>query len=121
MKKLLTTASLFAVSSMLFAPLAVLAVDITLEPPPTPEGTGPSTVDEGISILNQILTWISIIFWIVAVIFILYAAFLYLTAAGDAEKVKKASSQLLYAVIAIAVALMATIIPSFVANVLTPQ
>jgi len=39
--------------------------------------------------------------------FILYAAFIYLTAGGDPEKVKTASNQLIYAAVAIAVALVA--------------
>jgi len=58
--------------------------------------------------LERFRDWLAGIFWIVAVIMIFYAAFLFITQGGDAEKVDKAKRQLLYAVIAIVVAIMAT-------------
>ena len=78
------------------------------------------TGDQGsvMGLLKTSLGWLAVIFWIAAVGFIFYAAFLYLTAAGDTEKVKKASHSLLYGVIAIAVALMAYGLPLFIQNVL---
>ena len=51
--------------------------------------------------------WIYRIFFIVAAVFIIIAAFNYLTAQGDPEKVGKAKSMIIYAVIAIVVALLA--------------
>ena len=71
--------------------------------------------------LETILFYVSIFFWIVAMGFIFYAAFLYLTAAGEDETLKKATQQRWYAVIAIAIALIGTVIPTFVANVLRGQ
>lgn len=53
---------------------------------------------------------------IVAVIFVVVAAFKYLTAAGDPEKVKGANHQLIYAAIAIAVALIARAVPLIVGS-----
>jgi len=50
---------------------------------------------------------------------IFLSAFGYLTAAGDPEKVKTASHRLLYAVIAVAVGLMAYGIPALVNNFLS--
>ncbi len=54
---------------------------------------------------------------IVAVIFIIIAAFNFLTAQGDAEKIKSARNQILWAVVAIAIALVsagaASIVESF--------
>ena len=77
-----------------------------------PAGTGGITaptiqataVDVGV-IINNITSWVSGLLIAVAVLFVIYAAYLYLTSAGDAEKVKAASNYILYAVIAVVVAL----------------
>lgn len=63
--------------------------------------------------------WIYRIFFIVAAVFIIIAAFNYLTAQGDPEKVGKAKSMIIYAVIAIVVALLAFSIDQIVATFLT--
>jgi uncharacterized membrane protein len=55
---------------------------------------------------------------ILAVIFILVAAFRYLTAGGDPENVKKAGAVLLYAAVAIAVALLAKAVPLVIGSFL---
>ncbi len=68
---------------------------------------GPRSIEEIINILERLLNWMFTLLMIVAVMFILYAAFIYLTAGGDPEKVKTASNQLIYAAVAIAVALVA--------------
>lgn len=60
-----------------------------------------------VDLAKKIANWVEIIFWIAAVIAIFYAAFLFLTGGGDTEKVEKAKKQLLYALIAIVVGLMA--------------
>lgn len=64
------------------------------------------------------LDWIFYFLLIFAVLFVLLAAFKYLTAAGDPEKVKAASQQLLYAAIAVAVALLAKAIPLIAGSLL---
>ena len=66
--------------------------------------TGYSTVTGWISTLAN---WFFGILLAIAVIFILYSAFLYLTSGGDEEKVKKAKSYLVYAIIAVAIGLLA--------------
>lgn len=91
---------------------------IVLERPPTPKIQAPQSLADTASWLETILFWMSVFFWIIAMGFIFYAAFLYLTAAGEDETLKKAKQQLWYAVIAIAVALLATVIPTFIGNVL---
>jgi uncharacterized membrane protein len=65
-------------------------------------------IDDIIQILNNIVRWLYIIFFILAVLFVLLAAFNYLTAQGDEEKVGKAKKQIWFAVIAVIVALLAT-------------
>ena len=53
---------------------------------------------------------------VLAVIFVIVAAFKYLTAAGDPEKVKAAGATLLYAAVAIGVALLAKAVPLVVGS-----
>lgn len=102
---------------------AVAAFAQFYPPPVNPPSTAPPIESGGgvINFLNQILTWVAYIFWIFAALFVFWAAFLYLTASGDTEKVKKANHQLLYAVIAIVVGIFAYGLPRFVFNVLQRQ
>ena len=60
-----------------------------------------------IDILKTIVKWTYVIFFIIAVLFLILAAYNYLTAQGDPEKVKNVHNQLIYAAIAVAVALIA--------------
>jgi hypothetical protein len=92
----------------------------------------PITAPSEIANINQIFNsgnvcaivnwafWLIIVF---SIIFTLVAAFRYLTAAGNPEKVKRAGSTLLYVVVAIIVALIAKgfplIISSFIGGGLT--
>ncbi|MBI4085784.1 MAG: hypothetical protein HY433_00890 [Candidatus Liptonbacteria bacterium] len=86
------------------------------------DATAPITSGNSVIVfVNQIAVWVSYLFWALAVIFIFYAAFLYLTAGGEEEKIKKANHQLIYAVIAIVVALFAYGMPLFVKNILGNQ
>lgn len=99
--------------------LALTAPDISDISAP-PGSTGPiQDPRQVIGLLNAILVWVASAFWILAVIFVFYAAYIYLTAGGDPERIKKAHKQLLYAVIAIAVALMAYGMPLLVRNILS--
>jgi len=69
------------------------------------------------TLLNNVLAVIYTIFFIIAAIFIVLAAFSYLTAGGDDEKVKSAKQKLIYAIVAIAVALLALSISPIVRNI----
>lgn len=59
-----------------------------------------------------IFKWLFAILIAVAVIFILLAAYGYLTGGGDPEKVKVANKRILFAAIAVIVALLARVIPN---------
>ena len=72
-----------------------------------PLPTGVRSFEGFIGIFNRLINWIFTILLILAIVFILMAAFRYLTAAGDDEKIKKAHTALIYAVVAIAVGLLA--------------
>lgn len=106
---------------VVFVPsIAVFAQYPTVIDPPS--ATGPVSTGSGIlDLMNKILTWIAYLFWIFAAIFVFWAGFLYLTASGDPEKVKKANHQLRYAVIAIVVGIFAFGLPRLVFNILQRQ
>ncbi|MFA6354691.1 MAG: hypothetical protein WCX12_03360 [Candidatus Paceibacterota bacterium] len=120
-KNLLKVGAIIFLMVIFAGPVAVMAQDITQVNPPIGTTPGPSSVGGAIDWFGTILTWVARIFWIAAILFIFWAAFLYLTAAGDPEKVKKASHTLLYAVIAIVIGLMAYGIPKLVGTGLSGQ
>lgn len=67
-----------------------------------------------INIVDTAATWFGIFVFIVGMMAVLYAALLYMTAAGNEETIKKAHTVLVYALIGIAVALLATSAASIV-------
>jgi uncharacterized membrane protein HdeD (DUF308 family) len=86
----------------------------------SPAPTGLITDVSGVwRIINTIVKWVYWLFFAMAVLFIILAAFTYLTAGGDPGKVKKANTQLIYAIVAVAVALIAYGIEALVRSALT--
>lgn len=78
------------------------------------------TVGGLVGILIVVVQWVYTIFFIVAVFFILLAAYNYLTSSGEPAKVAAAHKQLLYAAIAIAVALLAVSFTVIVKTLISP-
>ncbi|MFH1347050.1 MAG: hypothetical protein ABIH10_02260 [Spirochaetota bacterium] len=78
-----------------------------------------STPDKIFSILKTIVQYTYTIFFIVAVMFILIAAFNFLTAKGDPTKIMGARSQILWAVVAIIIALLSVGAALIISNFLT--
>ncbi len=114
MNKLLKNSIAIGVVAMQLAvPMAVLA-----------QGQGPATpppvtnLCDVISIIETITNWLLIFLIIIAVIFVIMAAFKYLGAGGDSEKVGAANKQIIYAAVAVAIGLLARAVPWIVANVL---
>ena len=112
MRSLNMLAKIGAVGAILMVlPLASIA-----QGPPSGVGgaVSPPTIQFSfqtvVNLLNTVVTWIFTIFLIVSVIFIILAAFNYLTSGGDAEKVSKATRQVVFAAVAIAVALLSVAI-----------
>ncbi len=68
--------------------------------------------------LCNIISWMIMILFAVAIIMIVMAAFQYVTAGDDTEKTSKARKTLTYSAIGIAVALIAYGFPSIVASVI---
>jgi uncharacterized membrane protein len=75
-------------------------------PGPIVNTVGPTSVTGWVDVLITLVRWVYTIIFIVAVLFILLAAFNFITSKGDAVKTATAKNQLLYAVIGIAVALL---------------
>jgi hypothetical protein len=69
--------------------------------------------------IEAAVNWMIDVFWILAVAFVIWAAFLYLTAGGNEDKITEAKKRLMYAVIAAAIALLALSIDYIVFNLLT--
>jgi len=76
------------------------------------------TTQNIIDFFGGILRILSIIFWIFAVAASFYAGYLYLLSGGNEEKTGKAKKMFWYAVIAIAIGLMAYGLPQLVKNFL---
>jgi len=85
---------------------------------------GPDVVTKDwgmVCMLNTIYTvtnWIFYIMTLVAVLMIVFGGFTYITAAGDPAKAGKGKSILTYAIIGLAIALVAKLIPSLVRFIL---
>jgi ATP/ADP translocase len=75
-------------------------------------------VEEIKDIFINIVKWVYTIFYIVAVLFILIAAYNFLLGGSDESKIKTAKAQLKYAVIAIAIALISTGVATIANNFL---
>ena len=72
-----------------------------------------------VGIAANVVKWIYVIFFITAVIYILFAAFAYLTESDDSEKIKVVHTRIKYAAIAITVALLAVGFELIIRNFLT--
>lgn len=77
-----------------------MPVVVSAQTPPS----DPGTVVETIQVL---IDWLFYILIFAAVVVILLAAYTFLTAAGDPDKVKKARDYILYSLIALVVAFLA--------------
>ena len=96
-----------------------------IQPVPTPgsagaQGTGPiSSVGQAVGLLQLIVNWVFYIFWMLVGVFILWAAFDYLMAGGDPKKTESAKNKLIYAVIAVVIALLSTGLKTILSGFLT--
>jgi hypothetical protein len=112
--------------SILSLGLPFLAAAQTSNPgaqPTLPTGSTPfaSGIVSAQGVLNFVCTIFSWMFYfliVLAIVFVVIAAYKYLFSGGSPEKTKGAQNALLYAAIAVAVALLAKGIPSIVASFL---
>lgn len=78
------------------------------------------TPEKVIGLIDKVGGYMFTAFFIVAAICIIIAAFNFLTAQGDVEKVKNARNQILWAAVAIAVALISTGVVEIVKTIVNP-
>jgi len=94
-----------------------LAPNVSLAFIPMPGITGINNpTDFTRVVVCQIAAWMFYVLMALVVIFLIMAAYKYLTSSGDPTKVHEATNMILYAVIAIVVALLAKSIPLIVVN-----
>lgn len=65
-------------------------------------------------LVQQVLTWILGFAIVVAVVVIIVAGYMYITAAGDEAKIKKATTTLTWAIVGLIVAFVAMLLVQFV-------
>jgi len=104
MRKFLAGAAVIALT----LPVAVLAQGNII--PPNPSGA-PAGGGNGIyGILQGILTWAFTILGVLGVLAFVIAGLLYLTAAGDENRIKSAKSAMVFAIVGIVVGLVGYIV-----------
>ncbi len=113
MKKIFAVASLLAVVFLMFG--SVVSAQVYTGPANLPT---PQNLPTWMETVNIIARWIYTIVLVAAVILGLIAAFSYITAAGDSNKVKTANKMLIYAVIAVVIAILAFSITKIVGGLL---
>jgi len=70
------------------------------------------------STINYVVNWIFMIMMILVVILILVGAFMLITSAGDEEKVGKGRNYIVFAMIGVAVALLARALPYLIRSIM---
>lgn len=91
--------------SLFSAALLMLALPVFAAVGTAPENV--TSIDDVIKIINTLVNWLFAIILAIAVIMLLWAAFLWMTSAGDEEKTGKARKTLIYALVGVAVAVVA--------------
>ncbi|MDE2098765.1 MAG: hypothetical protein KGL39_16035 [Patescibacteria group bacterium] len=86
-----------------------------------PGATQISSPQAVLDLVKRLLGWAYAFFYVATAFFILWAAFDYLTAGGDTKKLDAAKSKLIYAIVALIIALVATGFQSFASSLLTQQ
>ena len=121
MKKFLGITVLAFLVAAVVLPLGVSSA--VLEPPPSGKGLPVETEVPGTGLallgrIDLITNWVFAVFIAIAVIFIVLAAFQFITGGGKPEEVSLARQKLIYAVIGIAIALLARSLPLVLRNIL---
>jgi uncharacterized membrane protein len=112
MRKIFKKASVYSPFLLLVSPLLTLAQSVS-------PGTVPNNITDVGGLLGRVCAIVNVMFtvlMVVAVVIVMYAAYLYLTAGSNPDNVKKASTTILYAAVAIAVGLFSKAIPVAVAT-----
>lgn len=74
----------------------------------------PETIDELTDLIAQIGRWFQAIVLLIAIIMIIYAGFVWMTASGDEEKLGKARKTLIWGLIGIGIVIFAFAAQAFI-------
>jgi len=91
---------------LIASPLLASAQEVVDGPTEVP--TVITSIQDVNALINKLISWMQFLLFALAALFIVMAAFTYLLAGGDPEKTGKAKNQVIYSIIAIAIALLAT-------------
>ena len=112
-----------AVLAILVAGLAVSTGVLAQEPTnglPTADELNVTGAQDLITKIDTVTNWIFAVFVAIAVIYIVLAAFQFVTGGGKPEEISMARQKLIYAAIGIAIALLARAIPVVIRNIVAP-
>ena len=93
--------------------IPVPGTDVPDSPIKSPEGL--------LDVIASVVKWTYAIFFIITVMFVLFAAFNYLTGGDEPEKIKSSHKQIMYAAIAVAIALLAVGFSLIIKQFLNPS
>jgi hypothetical protein len=110
MKKFFAAFLMVSVLAVLALPVAaVTGVDPTKNTEVVPAGkelpSGPTTGTQLLDLVDVATNWVFAIFTVLTIIFVLLAAFQFVTAGGDAVKVGEARQKLIWASVGVIIAL----------------
>ena len=95
--------------------LPLLALAQLVSPDNTPLITKPGDVS---TLIANVLGWLGGVIFAIGAIMLLWSAFLYLFAGGDEDRVERAKSYMIYAIVGIAIAILALAVRPFLINLL---
>ena len=102
--KVLTSVSLLSFMFMFSFTSVALAITTA---PGTVETSGVDSPSDVVDLIEAIAGWFQVIVLAIAVFMIIYAGFIWMTAAGEEDKLTRARQTLIYALVGIAVVVVA--------------
>ncbi len=106
------------VFSSILLPLSIFAFAVSMAFGAPITNVGPESPTELIGIIKNIAGWFQVIVLVIAIIMIIYAGFVWMTAAGDEEKLGKARKTLIWGLVGIGIALFAYVAQKFITSML---
>jgi len=113
-KKLIGLLGLITIVSLFSAPIVVAAADITI----SEQFPGDYTSEKALKILPTILSYVYGTFLVIVVLMIIVAGYMFVTGGGNPDTIGKARNMLMYALVGLAVAVVARGLIALVAKFL---
>ena len=113
-KNIISATILIILLAYLILPSIIYASDSSLP------SSNIRTEEDVINVIKKLAKWMYELFFVLTVVFVLWAAYLYLTAGQDTDKISEAKKRLEQAVIAIVIALISTGFASIIDTFLKP-